>query len=309
MVQDYVLMRDDIVKSMFTNPRTGKKFSASIIAHTIGADEEEIYNNLEYVHPLIRENANTVKSEADTVYETDKTLINIEFNKSSGNRTFTKNQAYICQLYLRQLPTDKSYEFLKPIIQINIDGYDYFNGNKFIYHSMLMETSLHIVENRNIEIYHINLPYLRLIDYNKVRSDEDRLEKLLYILVCDDSERLDKLYEGDELMKEVRNEIKRDIAALDAWLYYDKEELERLDREDAIKEGKIKGLEEGRELGLQEGRELGLQEGHELGLQEGREEKTVEIVKKLLNKNISLEIISETTGLSLEEVNKVKEEK
>ena len=300
--EEYVLLRDEIVKKLFTNPRVGKRYSASVIASVLNVSEEEIYNNLEYVDPKIGANTNIVNSETDITYETDKTLINIEFNVTGGTRTYVKNESYICQLYLRQLPSNYEYRKLKPIIQINIDAYDYFKKNKFLYHSVLMEKSLHLVDNINIQIYHINLPFLREMDYNELRSDASRLKELLYILVCSDEKSLNKMYEGDRLMEEVRNEIKRDMKALDAWLYYDREYLQRMDLEDARDEAR----KIGREAGLKEGHEAGLKEGHEAGLKEGHTAERLEIAKNMLAEHISVEVISKITGLSPEELEKLK---
>ena len=59
---------------------------------------------------------------------------------------------------------------------------------------------------------------------------------------------------------------------------------------------------EGREEGLEEGREEGLVEGLERGREEGLEEGRVEIAKNLKAAGISLDIVSQATGLSLEEI-------
>ena len=42
---------------------------------------------------------------------------------------------------------------------------------------------------------------------------------------------------------------------------------------------------------------------------EGREEKTKEIVKSLLKENSSIDFISRVTGLSINEINKIKNDK
>lgn len=283
---------------MFTNPKTGKKFSASVIASVLGLNVDLVYDNLEYVHPIIGVNTNIVNSEVDVSYETNKILINIEFNRSNGIITRNKNEAYVCGLYLRQLPNSDSYKLLKPIIQINIDAYDYYNQNKFLYKSMLMETNLHLIESENIIIYHIALPILREMDYNSIRSDEDRLKELLYILVCEDKEELDKLYEGDKLMSEVRKELQRNTAAIDQFLYYNKEELERLD------------LEEARRLAMEEGTKVGFEKGHdegfEQGIEQGHKTTQLEIAKKLLQTDLSMNDISNITGLSVLEIENLK---
>ena len=47
------------------------------------------------------------------------------------------------------------------------------------------------------------------------------------------------------------------------------------------------------------------EEGLKADLEEGKKEKTIEIVKKLKDQNIPLEIISISSGLSIEEVEKI----
>ena len=44
------------------------------------------------------------------------------------------------------------------------------------------------------------------------------------------------------------------------------------------------------------------------GLEEGRKEKSIEIAKNLLDKNIDIEVIIETTGITKEELERLKNE-
>ena len=50
-------------------------------------------------------------------------------------------------------------------------------------------------------------------------------------------------------------------------------------------------------------------EGESRGKEKGKEESKIEIAKKLLNMNMTIKDIVEATGLTLEEVEKLKEEK
>ena len=59
-------------------------------------------------------------------------------------------------------------------------------------------------------------------------------------------------------------------------------------------------------LPLHDARKAGLREGMEKGLLAGERKKAIEAAKKMLEKNISAEIIAECTGLSLEEVKRLK---
>ena len=45
-----------------------------------------------------------------------------------------------------------------------------------------------------------------------------------------------------------------------------------------------------------------LEASYDTGLEQGSKQKELEIAKKLLNQNISVEVISEATGLTVEEI-------
>ena len=68
-----------------------------------------------------------------------------------------------------------------------------------------------------------------------------------------------------------------------------------------LKREREEGLQEGRKEGLQEGMERGI----EKGIQEGRREEQITIARSLKNASIDIKIISENTGLSVEEVLKL----
>ena len=65
--------------------------------------------------------------------------------------------------------------------------------------------------------------------------------------------------------------------------------------------------ETGREEGLKEGHKKGHKEGKEEGLKEGRGEERLKIAMNLIRVGASCEIISQATGLSAEEVSRLKE--
>ena len=80
-------------------------------------------------------------------------------------------------------------------------------------------------------------------------------------------------------------------------------------REEGHKVGKEEGLKEGREEGHKEGKEEGLKEGKEEGIKEGREEgakqKSFDIAKRMLEKGIDIETISELTCLTEKEISEL----
>ncbi len=67
-------------------------------------------------------------------------------------------------------------------------------------------------------------------------------------------------------------------------------------------------IEYAKETGLEEGLAKGRAEGLVKGREEGREERNMEVAINLLQLGTPCEIVAKATGLSLEEVVKLKEE-
>ena len=65
------------------------------------------------------------------------------------------------------------------------------------------------------------------------------------------------------------------------------------------------GYKQGIEDGRNEGIEIGRNEGIEIGRSEGSKNKSIQIVKKMLEEKINIELISKVTGLSVEEIQKM----
>lgn len=196
-------------------------------------------------------NEHIVNSEADIVGVTNKCYISLEVNYNESQRLDNKNLSYMCQLILKQL--DKSsdearenkYSKLLPINQICLNNYDRFGKKEFIYHSMMMEESYHIPRSNLHRIIDINVDFLTQMGYNEiVKMNDDSLEKLLYIFICDNANLLDKVYLNNEIMDKVRRKLINLSKNLDEYLYYDLDEIKRLDAYDL---GRYEGFEQGTE--------------------------------------------------------------
>ena len=77
---------------------------------------------------------------------------------------------------------------------------------------------------------------------------------------------------------------------------------------DAEKEALARGIEKGMEEGLERGIEKGLEQGIEKGIEKGIERKSNEIIENMLSKNMNINLISEITNKSIEEIKKIAEE-
>ena len=74
------------------------------------------------------------------------------------------------------------------------------------------------------------------------------------------------------------------------------------------KEGKEEGIKEGREKGRKEGKEAGRKEGLKEGREEGSKDERSKIAMNLIRLGASCEIITQATGLSAEEVSRLRKE-
>ena len=72
--------------------------------------------------------------------------------------------------------------------------------------------------------------------------------------------------------------------------------------------GREEGRKEGKEEGLKEGRKEGKEEGIKEGRAEGSKDERSKIAINLIRLGTSCEIIAQATGLSAEEVSRLKEE-
>ena len=66
-------------------------------------------------------------------------------------------------------------------------------------------------------------------------------------------------------------------------------------------------IEYARESGREEGHKVGKEEGLKEGREEGAKQKSCDIAKRMLEKGIDIETISELTGLTAEEVSMLKD--
>ena len=82
---------------------------------------------------------------------------------------------------------------------------------------------------------------------------------------------------------------------------------------DSIKfDGKARGLKEGHKLGREEGKKIGREEGKKIGREEGEKigakKAKIDIVTKLLERNLSISEISEISGISIDEIEQIKKQ-
>ncbi|MCR5705854.1 MAG: hypothetical protein K6G48_03525, partial [Acholeplasmatales bacterium] len=125
------------------------------------------------------------------------------------------------------------------------------------------------------------------------------------------------LGENDPFLKGVANMIeeydKDEVLRLQAQLRRDNEieirsmknYAKKVGREEGLAEGRAEGKAQGLAEGRAEGKAQGIAEGKAQGIAEGEKAKAIEIAKNLLKLGVDIKLISEASGLSVEEIKRL----
>ena len=135
------------------------------------------------------------------------------------------------------------------------------------------------------EIVHVNMDYFKKVWYHGNIKDEN---PFFMLLAASNKEELDKISKGDRFMEEISKKVKK--------LNLDPEIVKEIviENEDEIIKNSIY--------------HNGIKEGISQGIKEGISQRNIEIAKNLLEMNININDIVKATGLSIKEVNSLKEE-
>ncbi len=121
---------------------------------------------------------------------------------------------------------------------------------------------------------------------------DETLERLPFTSQRKIFAKLASVADVDRLREPARSQYEASLKA-----YRDTYSIIKTEREDGRKEGRMEGLEKGRKEGLEKGRKE--------GLEKGRKERQFEIARNLKALGQTTQIISQATGLSVEEIEKL----
>ncbi len=183
-VEKFYLLNDKIVKKIFTSDEElGKKVILRILSDILKVPVKKLDDDFEIVYPKIGLNKRNINSEADLVYKNKKAYFSIEFNYNNYPTLVNKNFSYVCLLYLKDIKNKEDYSNIKEVYSINIDGFDYYGHDEFIYESEMRERKIGIPLGIKIKYYNINFAYLKKMGYNDIIKEKNFIKRLMYMLV------------------------------------------------------------------------------------------------------------------------------
>ena len=204
-----------------------------------------------------------------------------------GNQSFVYRSLYYwAKCYVSNLRNNEKYNDLKQVIVINILD---FNLLKDIdkEHSCYVIKEL---ETNHILTNHFEMHFLELQKYLSSNSNlKEELDAWFYFLTIKEKiekmeEIMDILVKKNPIMKEVYDEYNKFADTKDLFENYAEYEKNYFDIL-ALSEERIRGREEGREQGIKETQ--------------------ISMARNMKNKNMDIKLISELTGLSIEEIEKL----
>ncbi|WP_455625183.1 Rpn family recombination-promoting nuclease/putative transposase [Parabacteroides sp.] len=207
--------------------------------------------------------------------------------------------------YVRQLGKGERYELLQPVYSLNLVNDIFEPDLKGFYHHYKL---VH-VEHTNRVIEGLQLIFVELPKFTPHTYSEKKMQVLWlrYLTEIGEKTRIvpEELQENPDISKALT--ILEESAFSDEELaryegFWDMVSVEKTlynsGWRKGVAEGKAEGLAEGKAEGLAEGKAEGLAEGKA----EGKAEAILQTAANLKRLNIPIEVIAQSTGLSVEEI-------
>ena len=278
-------MNDALFKVIMTTPQT-REFAVDIL-HALTGIKKEYLENATYIggEEINKRHLEEKRQATDvTVTINDEQKIIVEMNQQDTDTLFDKNALYVMSRIVENTKGGKEIQYQKYIL-INIDNFNSFETKRPILTFLVRDEEGHIEHNLYTSI-HLILENCEENTYN-IPKEVKKFARL--ISKKKKIEELESEYEGDAPYMAVVKKVKELSMDPEFLGYYDVEEKHKEEIKDAEATGVRKGIEQ--------------------GIQEGEHNKAISTATKLLQMGLGTpKEIMEATGLSLEEVNRLKEE-
>ena len=252
-------------------------------------------------------------------------VVIIEIQLQGNNEFIYRSLFYWAKGYSVMLDRGENYNKLQALIIINILDFKLIENIDDIHTCYVLKE----IKHNNILTDHCQIHYLELPKFNNNTNIKDIKKEFLSWIKFFKGEDMKSLLKEDtvfELVKEKSESFLCDNPLIDTYKrkeideYFNKRMLDyeiknamnkgiQEGMEKGIQEGMEKGIEKGIQEGIEKGIEKGIREGIEKGIEQGIEkgieQNKIEIARNLKKSGIDIKIISDNTGLSIEQIEKL----
>ena len=236
-------------------------------------------------------------------------FVNIEIQLRNFNNIEERTTFYASKKITEQLGNGINYEALQPVIIIAILDYNFINLPEYLTETVRVSTIHKDYKiNNNVKYYYIELKKFR----SQNPDMNDPLNQWLALLDMERGDLLDMAKKKNEKIKKAYENYETLVGDEEIKRLAEIRLMSELEEQSALATARAIGKERGEKLGRKEGEKLGREKGEKIGREQGekigRDAKAKEIVQKLLKKKMSLEEISEISGLTIEEIQNAEKE-
>jgi len=263
----YKISNDLVFKYVFSHQKILKEFIKELFKYIKYTKEvKEIIIEEQFLMMPEKINKKIFYGDVKAILNDDE-IINIEIYNKFEEKEIKKSYAYGCRLYANQLKVKENYENLKKVISINlIKGKNIEKEIIKKYKIKNIENGM-LLSNELIDMIIIRFDIRKTNCYNEF----ERFHRMLAMLDAESIEELENIAKGDEIMSEMAQYVKDFIEDEETNRMFDKERDIRLEERIKTKNDTIN-----------------------------------DIAIKLKKYNISDEKISICTGLSIDDIKRLK---
>ncbi|MEI0476563.1 Rpn family recombination-promoting nuclease/putative transposase [Brachyspira pulli] len=276
-------LNDYFIRYLFTDKGTSETILLDFINSIMLNANMKTFRSVEILTPFnLKKNKNLKETIVDVKCITQNGSVVIIEIQLQGNSRFPERILYYWAAnYSKLLKHGERYDELTPVISINLLNFN-LDKTKNI-HSCYM---LYEMNNKKLLTDHLQIHIIELKKFKKNILTKD-LNCWLKIFTSKNLEAsMSEIVKEKPIMEEVQKKYNNFVKSKLMMMEYEKKEAYLY----------------GNQIMLDEERRLGMEEGIKKGIEQGKKEQQISIAKSLKNAGIDIKIISENTGLSIEEI-------
>ena len=282
------VLNDCFVRYFFTD-KGGEKVLLDFINTVMISADMKTFKAVEILNPFnLKKHYNDKETIVDVKCITKNgTVVIIEVQLSGNSRFPERILYYWAANYSKLLKKGEEYEDLTPVISINLLNFNLNKVNKNV-HSCYM-----IYDTKNTRLLTDHLQ-IHIIELKKFKFKDNDLKKDLnywlgFFTTNNMEEYMSEIVKEKPIMEEAHKRYNNFIRSRLMMSEYEKKEIYQYDKQITLKEERQEGIKEGRREGKIE----------------GERDKSILIAKNLKKAGLDIKFISENTGLTIKEIEKL----
>jgi predicted transposase/invertase (TIGR01784 family) len=302
-INSSINLRDDLIFKFVFGYEKNEKILIALLNAILGLTGNKKIISLTFLNVLnLQEYLNDKLTILDVkVVDGTGVRYNVEMQVAPDKSYLQRIMYYLDKLYTEQLKEGEPYDKLCKAISISILNFTLFEEEEDlhnIYRFLNVKSKRELTDLK--ELHFIELPKFKK---DKPKGTMSKFEKWLHALKF--GERY--AYNIDDLPDELKEE-EEIVMALQEMVRASNDEMVRqiLDMRSKARHEEASRLYQAEQRGIEKGKEEGKKEGKEEGMKAGEEKEKISIAKNLLKLNFPVEAISQATGLTACEIEKLK---